>query len=191
MEKHIFCLAVSLMIFGFSPAHAITISIEASIDRVGCDFKNFVSPRNSSSSSQLDTDVQVCINACGADSNCQAWNLDRRSGTSMCFLKNCVPQKSISVGVFGGVKFPFTMSNVEISVDRPGCDYVIFAVTDRDARVCASNNGLCGCSNACGFDSTCQAWNVYFRTATPKCFLKSCAPLPTSSVGNLSGVKFH
>jgi hypothetical protein len=180
MEKRIICLAVSLMIFGFSTAHAFTMDVEENIDRVGCDFKIFAAP------SQETTDgYAVCFDACGADSSCQAWNLDRRSGTPMCFLKNCVPPPTSSVGLITGVKLPFTMSGVEFNIDRPGCDFKNFTTADFDAKVC---------SNACGADSSCQAWNLDRRSGTPTCFLKNCVPDPTSTasaIGNIiSGVRF-
>jgi hypothetical protein len=44
MEKPIISLAVSIMIFSFSPAHTFTLFVENGIDRPGCDFKNFVLP---------------------------------------------------------------------------------------------------------------------------------------------------
>jgi hypothetical protein len=37
MEKRIIYAAVSIMIFVFSPAHALTLLAEQNIDRVGCD----------------------------------------------------------------------------------------------------------------------------------------------------------
>jgi PAN domain-containing protein len=174
MEKRIICLAVSLMIFVFSPAHAFTLgALEFDIDRVGCDFKNFVVPN---------ADRTICINACGLDSRCQACNFDSRSGTPVCFLKNCAPVPRSSVGVVGGVKFPSTMSAVESNVDRTGCDFTNFVVPSSNVSVC---------SNACGLDSRCEAWNFDSRSGIPICFLKNCAPEPISSVGVIGGVKFH
>jgi hypothetical protein len=97
MEKRIICLAVSLMIFVFSPAQAFTMSdLEFNASRPGCDFKNFVPPG---------ANGQVCMNACGLDSRCEAWNFDSRSGTPICFLKNCAPEPITAIGVTGGVKF--------------------------------------------------------------------------------------
>jgi len=77
MERCIICLAMSLMMFVFSPAHAFTLTVEIDMDRPGCDYRNFAVPDN----------YLVCKDACGLDSSCQAWNFDPRSGTPMCFLK--------------------------------------------------------------------------------------------------------
>jgi PAN domain-containing protein len=97
MAKRIICLAVSLMIFVFSPVHAFTMSdLEFNASRPGCDFKNFVPPQAS---------LFVCVNACGLDSRCEAWNFDSRSGTAICLLKNCAPEPVSTIGVTGGVKF--------------------------------------------------------------------------------------
>jgi hypothetical protein len=76
MKKRIICLAVSLMIFVFSPAHAFSLIVETDTDRPGCDYGNFVVPGANSAS----TFYPVRENACGLDPSCQAWNLDPRSG---------------------------------------------------------------------------------------------------------------
>jgi PAN domain len=103
MEKRIICLAVSLMIFVFSQAHAINLPVEFDFDRPGCDYRSFAVPR----ANDLKKFYNVCQDACGADSSCQAWNFDNRSQrTPMCFLKSCVPVPTVNVvGVIGGVKF--------------------------------------------------------------------------------------
>jgi PAN domain len=165
------------MIFVFSPAHAFELSYESSIDRPGCDFENFEVP-NSASGAGI-----ICMNACGRDPSCQAWNFDpvHFQGKLMCFLKNCRPSPQSSAGVTGGLKLPFTMSTAELNVDRPGCDIQNFEAHD-----------LGICSNACGCNNNCEAWNfdpVHF--GTPMCFLKSCAAPPQSSAGVTGGVKFH
>jgi hypothetical protein len=84
MEKRIIRLAVSLMIFFFSPAHAFTLTFENNTDRTGCDYKNFAVPR-------ANFPYAACMNACGLDSTCQAWNFDPTSGTPLCFLKKLCP----------------------------------------------------------------------------------------------------
>jgi hypothetical protein len=68
MEKPIISLAVSIMIFSFSPAHTFTLFVENGIDRPGCAFKNFVLPSaNTENSPQTSS---VCANACALDANC-------------------------------------------------------------------------------------------------------------------------
>ena len=101
MEKRIICLAVGLMIFVFSPAHALSLIVEYDRDRAGCDYKSFAVP----GANDPHAFYNVCMDTCGADSSCKAWNFDVRSSTPMCFLKNCVPAPTVSVGVSGGVKF--------------------------------------------------------------------------------------
>jgi PAN domain len=88
MEKPIISLAVSIMIFSFSSAHAFTLLVENGIDRPGCDFKNFVLPgANTGNSPQTSS---VCANACGLDTNCQGWSFDAGTTTGTCFLKNAI-----------------------------------------------------------------------------------------------------
>lgn len=171
MEKHIICLAVSLMIFFFSPAHAFTLTFENNTDRAGCDYTNFVVP-------PANFPYAACMNACGLDSTCQAWNFDPTSGTPLCFLKNCVPAPSVHNGAVGGVKLPATMSDFENDIDRVGCDYENFVGPNPQF-----------CMTQCGLDASCQAWNFDPRL-TLTCFLKTCVPAPTPSVGLTGGVKF-
>jgi PAN domain len=182
MEKRIIYLAVSLMIlmiFVFPPAHAFTLTFESNIDRPGCDFENFEVP--------IPGEI-LCMNACGRDPTCLAWNFDpvHFQGKLMCFLKNCNTSPQSSVGLTSGVKFPFTMSAAEANIDRPGCDIENFETQEL---------GLC--SNACGFNHSCEAWSfdpVHFQGPQPgwgMCFLKSCATPPQSSVGVTGGMKFH
>jgi hypothetical protein len=83
MKKRIICLAVSLMIFVFSPAHAFSLIVETDTDRPGCDYGNFVVPGANSAS----TFYPVCENACGLDprsgvpSSLSDWGLaERRTG---------------------------------------------------------------------------------------------------------------
>src|SRR5215813_3125076 len=118
MEKRIICLAVSLMIFVFSPAHAFTLTPEFDTNRPGCDYRNFAVP-----GANFGSAYSVCMNACGLDSSCQAWNFNSRSGTPTCFLKNCAPNPTAANGTVGGVKLPATMSGFEGGFDRVGCDY--------------------------------------------------------------------
>ena len=103
MEKRIIWLAVSLIIFVFSPAHAGTLTVEYETDRPGCDYQTFVLPGIQHGN------YNPCMDACGLDFNCEAWNFDPRSGTPTCFLKNCVPAATASSShplVTSGVKFP-------------------------------------------------------------------------------------
>ena len=176
MEKRIICLAVSLMIFAFFPAHAFSLIVEADTDRPGCDYKHFSVPL----ANDAKKFYNVCMNACGADSSCQAWNFDPRSGTPTCFLKNCVPAHTVAMGTVGGVKYSAIMSGIESQIDRVGCDYKNFI-----------DNIPNNCVIACAADPVCQAWNFDNRSGTPRCFLKSCVPAPTVSVGSIDGgVKF-
>jgi hypothetical protein len=86
MEKRIIWLAVSLVIFIFSPAHAFTLTpAQSAEDLPGCDYKNFVLPGGNNTPNYVLYDV--CMDACGLDSSCQAWNFDPRSGKPTCFLK--------------------------------------------------------------------------------------------------------
>jgi hypothetical protein len=62
MEKRMICLAVSLMIFIFSSAHAFTLTVELGTDRPGCDYKNFGMPSANSNN------YPACMDACGLDS---------------------------------------------------------------------------------------------------------------------------
>ena len=79
MKTRSIFLALSLIIFVFSPARAATMSQrERETDRPGCDTQNFIMPSS---------DPTICENTCGADPNCSAWNLD----TGRCYLKNCAP----------------------------------------------------------------------------------------------------
>src|SRR6476619_7031443 len=64
-------LAVSLVIFLFSPAHAFEITVENDTDRVGCDYRNFPVP--GPGVAYLASGF-VCANVCGLDPSCQAWN---------------------------------------------------------------------------------------------------------------------
>jgi len=177
MEKRIICLAVSLMIFVLSQAHAINLPVEFDFDRPGCDYRSFAVPR----ANDLKKFYNVCQDACGADSSCHAWNFDPRSGTPMCFLKNCVPAATAAKGTVGGVKYSATMSGIENQIDRVGCDYKNFVTFIPNM-----------CVTECGADSSCQAWNFDNRSQrTPMCFLKSCVPVPTVNVvGVIGGVKF-
>jgi hypothetical protein len=170
MEKRILCLTVSLMIFIFSPAHAFTLFYEGQTDRPGCDYRSFAVPGANDPSFS-----QVCANACGRDSTCQAWSFDPHtpgtsSGTPTCFLKNCVPAQIPGRGAIGGVKLQATMSGYESYIDRVGCDYA--SLPAGDAQICLA---------ACARDARCQAWNYDPRSGAPKCFLKNCVPFPTAT----------
>jgi hypothetical protein len=180
MERSIICLAVSIMIFVFSPAHAFTLFAEVETDRPGCDFKNFVVPgANDANSRQT---FVACMNACGLDTNCQAWSFDARSGTGRCFLKNNTCGATASHGTIAGFKLPATMSGTEPETDRVGCDFASFP----------AKNPLRGIT--CAEDSRCQAWNFDARSGAPTCFLKNCVPPPTIPAERpnevTSGVKF-
>ena len=99
MKMRTISLALSLALFGFSLAHAATMSLrENNIDRpcVTCDVKIFNAPN---------ADPTVCENECGALSACRAWNFDP-AGTPQCFLKNTVPtaQSRPGTGLISGVK---------------------------------------------------------------------------------------
>jgi hypothetical protein len=180
MEKRIICLAVSLVIFVFSPAHAFILLGEGETDRPGCDFSRFVVPRANDPFFSV-----VCANACGRDPNCQAWNFDTRfdgSGAATCFLKNCVPAQIQSRATYGGVKLQATMSGSEPSIDRVGCDYA--SLPAEAPQICLA---------ACARDTRCQAWNYDPKSGAPKCALKNCVPAPTvtpSTPPVVSGVKF-
>jgi len=179
MEKRIIWLAVSLLLFVFSPAHAqLSLPVEYDTDRPGCDYKNFVVPR----ANDPRTFYTVCMDTCGADPSCQAWNFDPRSGQPTCFLKNCAPAPTAAKGTVGGLKYSAQMSAVENEIDRPGCDYKNFVTFIPNV-----------CLTACGVDSNCQAWNFDNRSSPkpPTCFLKNCVPVPTVSAGGVvGGVKF-
>jgi hypothetical protein len=170
MGKRIICLAVSLVTFVFSPAHAFTLTIEENTDRPGCDYRNFAVP----GSKPLPF---------SAYSVCQAWNFDYwRISTSgaqpRCWLKNCAPAPTTHNFTIGGVKLPATMSIPEDGVKRVGCDYRNFSASGKDV-----------CSATCARDSTCQSW--YFSTRS--CFLQTCvaAPKVPPNHNNIySGVKF-
>jgi hypothetical protein len=176
MEKRIIGLAVSVIIFVFSPAHAFTLTPEFNTDRPGCDFRNFAVP-----GANFGSAFSVCMDACGLDSSCQAWNFDSRSGAPRCFLKNCVPPATVARGTVGGIKFQATMSVREDQIDRPGCDFRTLPVGDSQI-----------CVNSCAIDPRCQAWNFDSRSGAARCFLKNCVPTPTAtnSFGVTSGVKF-
>ena len=179
MGKRLICLAVSLMVFIFFPAHAFTLRDEGQTDRPGCDFRSFVIPGANTSDFS-----SVCRDARGLDPACLAWNFDPRSGTPGCFLKNCAPAPTVANGTVGGVKLPATMSGFENGFDRVGCDYRSFPVS-----------GTQVCMATCARDSRCQAWNYDAVSGTPTCFLKSCIPAPTvvppRNIFNIiSGVKF-
>jgi PAN domain len=90
------------MIFVFSPAHAFTLFFEGETDLPGCDFKNFVVP-GANAANRFQT-FGACMNACGLDPNCQAWNFDTRSGTGTCFLKNNICGPTVSPGTVGGFR---------------------------------------------------------------------------------------
>jgi len=152
MEKRIISLAVSLIIFVFSSAHAFTLINEYNTDRVGCDYRTFAVPGATFGSA-----YSACMNACGLDSGCQAWNFNPRSGTPGCFLKNCAPAPTVANGTVGGVKLPATMSGFENGFDRVGCDYRSFPVS-----------GTQVCMATCARDSRCQAWNYDAVSGTPK-----------------------
>jgi len=104
MGKRLICLAVSLMVFIFFPAHAFTLRDEGQTDRPGCDFRSFVIPGANTSDFS-----SVCRDARGLDPACLAWNFDPR-GAPRCFLKDCVPSPTvtprISPAITSGVKFP-------------------------------------------------------------------------------------
>jgi hypothetical protein len=180
--KSITYLAVSLVIFVVSPAHAFEITVENDTDRVGCDYRNFPVPGPGVA---YIVSGYVCGNECGLDPRCQAWNYDPTTGTPrahLCFLKNCVPDAISSPGKVGGVKLPFvTMSPGENKIDRSGNDYRNFT---------APNESVC--SDACGSEPICQAWNYDFSSGLPgMCWLKSSVPPAQSSDKVVGGVKFH
>src|SRR5260370_1312986 len=118
MGKRIICLAVSLVTFVFSPAHAFTLTIEENTDRPGCDYRNFAVP---GSKPLPFSAYSVCMNACGLDPRCQAWNFDPTSGTEpRCWLKNCTPAPTTHGNTTGGLRLPATMSGFEEGFDRVG-----------------------------------------------------------------------
>jgi hypothetical protein len=173
MEKRITWLAVSLMISIFSPAHAFTLTSENHVDLPGCDYKNFDVPDN--------VPYNVCMDACGLDSNCQAWNLDSSSGKTVCYLKNCSPAPVASTTI-SGVKLQATMSDPETGTDRPGCDIGVLPGAKMTIQICLA---------ACAVNNNCQAWNFDVpRSGTNTCYLKNCVPAPTFSLYTTSGVKF-
>jgi len=195
MEKRIICLAVSIMIFVFSPAHAFTLFLpEFNTDRPGCDFRNFIVP-GANGSNRFQT-FAACMNACGLDPNCQAWSFDTGFGTEgsgTCFLKNNICRATPNGHSIAGLKLfprPTQMSAIESEIDRVGCDFSSFS----------ADNPLFGpgdpqiCMFRCAEDNTCQAWNFDARSGTPMCFLKNCVPpprVPPERPNNVaSGVKF-
>ena len=187
MEKRIICcFAVSLMIFVFSPAHALQMTIQTGFDVPctpdipNCDFRIIDQPNPS--------DFTLCMNACGRDPSCVAWTFDpvHTPGKLKCFLKNTrLPLRSSAATLVSGFKLPFTMGAFERDIDRNGCDIEFFEEHD-----------IGQCVNACGFNSSCEAWNfdpAHFDK--PVCFLKNCGggriPDPQSEPGVTGGVKFH
>jgi hypothetical protein len=102
MRKRTIFLALSLTVFGFSLAHAASMSShELNIDRPGADFDHFVLPH---------ADPLLCEHSCGADTRCAAWNYDPATppGTvqnPQCFLKESAPHPTLRLhGVISGVK---------------------------------------------------------------------------------------
>jgi PAN domain len=192
MERPIISLAVSIMIFSFSPAHAFTLFVENGIDRPGCDFKNFDLPGVDVGNSPQTS--SVCANACGLDTNCQGWSFDAPPipGTGRCFLKNAICAPTVRAtplnGSIGGVKLQATMSGVENEIDRPGCDFSNFPAVNPTTH--AIDPQLC--MFVCAEDNRCQAWNFDPRVGSGTCFLKNCVPPPTvpASTSVKSGVKF-
>jgi PAN domain len=186
MEKRIIYAAVSIMIFVFSPAHALTLLAEQNIDRVGCDFRSFVVP--GANGVQFSP---VCKNACGLDQNCMSWNFDPRSGKNMCFLKMNFCPPTVSFGTVGGLKLTATMSDMEPEIDRPGCDFSSFPAKN---PLLAAGADPKVCMITCAEDNRCAAWNFDPGVGTGTCFLKSCAGSPPAPVaappGMMSGVKF-
>jgi PAN domain len=192
MEKPIITLAVSIVIFSFSPAQAFTLFVENGIDRPGCDFKNFDLPGVDTGNSPQTS--SVCANACGLDTNCQGWSFDAgtSTGTGKCFLKNARCRPTVRAippnSSIGGVKLQATMSGVEIGIDRPGCDFTNFPAINQTTHATESQV----CLFSCAEDNRCQAWNFDARVGKGTCFLKNCVPPPTvpASTGVESGVKF-
>jgi hypothetical protein len=182
MEKSIACLTASIMTFVFSPVHAFTLFQEQNTDRPGCDFRSFVVP--GVNSVQFSS---ACMNACGLDKNCVAWNFDPRSGTNTCFLKNNLCHPTVSPNTDSGFKLPATMSGMEFEIDRVGCDFSSFPAKNplrpgADPQICMIT---------CAEDNRCQAWNFDPGVGTGTCFLKNCVPPPTATPGGrTSGVKF-
>jgi PAN domain len=154
---------------------------ENKIDRPGNDYRNFAAPNQS-----------VCSSACGSEPICQAWNYDFSSGLpGTCWLKSSVPPARSSDKVVGGVKFhpPATFTFEQVT-DRRGCDYSNFPVPGQIAYPDFAPAIVC--SNECGLDPICQAWNYDTTQGNPGahlCFLKNCVPPTTPSQGNTSGVK--
>ncbi|MCY7349015.1 MAG: PAN domain-containing protein [Pyrinomonadaceae bacterium] len=75
------------------------LTVERDTDRVGGDYKNF---------DLSEAKYQLCRNACGSDSNCQAYTyahpgIQGRS-KAHCWLKDIVPQASASSCCISGVK---------------------------------------------------------------------------------------
>jgi hypothetical protein len=160
---------------------AFTLTTEFGTDRPGCDYRNFAVPGSRGIGSSV---YPVCMDACGLDPSCQAWNYDySTSGTEpRCWLKNCAQTPTTHGGTVGGVRLPATMSGFEEGFDRVGCDYRNFSASGADV-----------CSATCARDSACQAWNFDARSGTRTCFLKNCVPAPTvppNSNNIYSGVKF-
>jgi hypothetical protein len=98
MKTRTISLALSLTMFGFSLAHAETMSLrENNVDRPceKCDIKIFDATNG---------DPTICENECAVLSSCRAWNFDPGTGTPRCFLKNIVPTAKSSPGLISGVK---------------------------------------------------------------------------------------
>jgi hypothetical protein len=167
VEKRIIWFVVSLMIPIFSPAHAFTLYPEYNTDRPGCDYKNFSIPNPNNI--PYTPNFSVCMDACGLDTSCQAWNFDTRSsGKGVCYLKNCTPNPTTADGTVGGIKLSATMSGSESGIDRPGCDFQSIPLAEMTQELCEA---------ACSGNSSCLAWNLDPRSGTPTCYLKKCVPI--------------
>lgn len=110
-----------------------------------------------------------CLQACGANPQCQAYSWE--STTGFCVLKGAV-----GTPVFSNTWQSGIVARSELGTDRPGSDYAVDTVADRAA-----------CTQLCAGDARCLAYT--FVEASRACWRKDGVPWPARTTGMQSGRK--
>ena len=163
----IFMLGILFML----PFNCSALAWEINSDRPGSDLFSF-DPMFS---------LSACPRACQRDARCVAWtfvNAGVQAPQARCWIKNSVPPRQANTCCISGLKEP-----LESNVDRPGSDYLNYALTLPDPY---------DCQLACQGDTRCRAWtyvNPGVQGPGARCWFKNGIPDQQPNNCCVSGIK--
>jgi 1-phosphatidylinositol phosphodiesterase len=160
--------------------------LEYDTDRAGSDFHSFDLP---------EARPDLCLSYCQNEPQCLAFTYVKpgiQGPAPRCWLKSAIPQPAANGCCVSGVVRPApapapapapSAGGLEPDTDRAGSDYRSFDLPQPAPELCQS---------ACAAEPQCRAF-TYVRPGvqgpSPRCWLKSSVPNPTSNACCTSGVR--